>query len=171
MHQGNRVKHSSVLDSVQKVEQGACHHLRGAPQVFQLDVFVGALALLSSTVRGPQPYSAAGMPCSQYSRASVYSGVPDAVIGSPNNSLACRHSASTSGLLPGSGFSELASRMRLMSTRIPGLSGDRVGNDTADRGFHLGRVLLGDHAPVSFSSTLPGTTLVLVPPSMLPTFR
>ncbi len=42
------------------------------------------LALLSSTVRGPAPYSTAGMPCSQYSRASVYSGVPEAWIGSPN---------------------------------------------------------------------------------------
>ena len=41
-------------------------------------------------------------------------------IGSPKIALACRHSASTSGLMPGSGFSALASNMRLTSSLMPG---------------------------------------------------
>ena len=42
---------------------------------------------------------------------------------------------------------------------------------TADAGLDLGRVFLGIMRRSIFSTTLPGITLVLVPPSMRPMFR
>ena len=128
-------------------------------------------ALLSSTVRGPHPYSTAGIPRSQNKRASVYSGVPEASIASPNTADACRVKASTSGVLPGSGFNACANKMRLISTVAPGdpataawITRCKLASTSA--GFSSGIIRRS-----SLSTTLPGTTLVLVPPWISPTFR
>ncbi|MNV57476.1 hypothetical protein D3C71_1498090 [compost metagenome] len=101
----------------------------------------------------------------------MYSGVPMALMGSPNSSPPCFWIASTSGLLPASGFIELASSMRLISTVMPALSAAASAITwrmlaSTSTGFSSGIMRRS-----SLNTTLPGTTLVLVPPSMRPTFR
>ena len=79
-------------------------------------------------------------------------------------------SASTSGALPGSGFSALASSRRLMSTRDAGHVAPRRASISARI---AASTATGSSSGImrrsSLSTTLPGTTLVLVPPSMRPT--
>ena len=92
-------------------------------------------------------------------------------MGSPNTALACWHRACTKGWLPGRGLRAWASSRRLTSMLMPGdcatasaITWRRVASTSA--GFSSGIMRRS-----SLSTTLPGTTLVLVPPSIRPTFR
>ena len=128
------------------------------------------LAFDSGTVRGPAPYSTAGIPCSPYRRASAYSGVPCAVISSPITSrpllLQARHQLVRTRQRP----------QRMRQQQAPDLHPDaRLARPPRPRSARAPAprpppdLLPESCGGPSSCTTLPGTTLVLVPPSMRPT--
>ena len=120
---------------------------------------------------------APGIPASPKMRTSVYSGVPQAVMVSPNTALALRVRASTRGRLPGSGVRALASSRRLMSIWMPAsrLAWLNAVVASAITWRMLASTCAGSSSGImrrsSLMTTLPGITLVLVPPLTIPTFR
>ena len=92
-------------------------------------------------------------------------------IGSPKTAWPWRCSASPAARCRAAAAARRASSSRLMSTRTPGHPRGRLG----DHARGLASTSAGSSSGImrrsSLSTTLPGTTLVLVPPSMRPTFR
>ncbi len=97
--------------------------------------------------------------------------VPLLGIGSPNTASPWRCSAATSSALRASGFHACASSRRRTSTVMPG----KVAAASAITRRMSASTCAGSSSGImrrsSRSTTLPGTTLVFVPPSMRPTLR
>ena len=109
--------------------------------------------------------------CRAVERTSVYSGVPVVGIGSPNTISPCFCSARPAGHWP-----QAVSRPARAAAGEPrrecrGPAPPLRRSRDARRPRRPPAVSSGIIRRSSFSTTLPGTTLVLVPPSMRPTFR